>query len=77
MAETQHKDAPREPNFLLARLEKRALVWLAGRLPRRVLPDHLTLLGLLSAVGIGVAYMLTNQDPAWGRDQLARRPVVR
>jgi len=65
MPSQQHKDAPREPNFLLARLEKRALVWLAGRLPQWVLPDHLTLLGLLSAVGIGVAYMLTNQDPAW------------
>ena len=58
-------EAKREPEFLLARFEKRALPWLAKRLPRWVLPDHLTLLGIFAAVGIGTAYVLSNNDPAW------------
>jgi phosphatidylglycerophosphate synthase len=62
------RDGPgsrREPNFLLARFERRALPWLARRLPSRVMPDHLTLLGILAAAGIAAAYLLSNQDPAW------------
>src|SRR3954453_14969596 len=55
----------REPNFLLARAEKRALRAIAARLPRWVLPDDLTALGVLSAVGIFVAYALSNDSPAW------------
>lgn len=55
----------REPNFLLARFERRALPWLARRLPSWVMPDHLTLLGILSAAGIAAAYLLSNEDPAW------------
>src|SRR4051812_47070359 len=55
----------REPNFLLARVEKRALRAIAARLPRWVLPDDLTSLGVLSAVGIFVAYALSNDSPAW------------
>jgi archaetidylinositol phosphate synthase len=58
-------EAKREPDFLLARFEKRILPWLARRLPGWVLPDHLTLLGILAAVGIGAAYVLSNDDPAW------------
>jgi archaetidylinositol phosphate synthase len=55
----------REPNFLLARFERRALPWLARRLPARVLPDHLTFLGMVAAVGIGASYVLSNESPAW------------
>ena len=51
-------DAEREPNFLLARAEKRALRAIALRLPRWILPDDLTALGVLSAVGICAAYVL-------------------
>jgi archaetidylinositol phosphate synthase len=58
-------DAPRQKTFLLARPETRALEWIANRLPRWVMPDHLTALGVLAAVGIAVAYVLSNQDPAW------------
>ena len=57
--------APREKTFLLARPEARALDWIARRLPARVLPDHLTILGVLAAVGIAAAYLLSNRDPAW------------
>ena len=55
----------REKTFLLARAESRALTWIAQRLPRRVLPDHLTALGVLAALGIAGAYVLSNGDRAW------------
>src|SRR3954447_12360968 len=57
--------APREKTFLLARREARALDWLARRVPRRVTPDHMTILGVLAALGIAAAYVLSNTDPAW------------
>jgi archaetidylinositol phosphate synthase len=50
----------REPTFLLAPFERRALPWLAQRLPRRVLPDHLTALGIVAALAIGASYALSN-----------------
>ena len=59
------KDATREKTFLLARHEARVLEWLARRLPARVMPDHMTVLGVLAALGTGGAYWLTVHDPAW------------
>ena len=56
--------AERNKTFLLAAPEERALKWLAARLPARVLPDHLTALGVLAALGIAVAYLLSNDHPA-------------
>jgi phosphatidylglycerophosphate synthase len=58
-------DAEREPNFLLAGAERRVLRRIARRLPRWVLPDDLTALGVLSALGICAAYVLSNYDPLW------------
>ena len=58
-------EAEREPNFLLARFERRFLPWLAGKLPRWVLPDDLTALGVLSAFGICAAYQLSNESLDW------------
>src|SRR5918998_1094083 len=57
--------APREKQFLLARHEQRVLEWIARRLPARVLPDHLTALGVAAAAGIAAAYALSNGDRAW------------
>ena len=57
--------APREKTFLLARPEGRVLEWIARRLPAWVMPDHLTALGVLAAIGIAAAYALSNQDPIW------------
>ena len=57
--------AAREKTFLLARPEARALEWIARRLPRWVMPDHLTALGVLAALGIAAAYALSNRDPLW------------
>jgi hypothetical protein len=47
--------ATREPSFLLARPEKRLLEAIARRLPSWVLPNDLTALGVVAAVGIGAA----------------------
>ena len=57
--------APRDKRFLLARAETRALTWIAERLPARVMPDHLTALGVLAALGIAAAYVLSSGDRAW------------
>ena len=61
----QTKDAPRDKRFLLAEPEGRALDWIARRMPSRVMPDHLTALGVLAAFGIAAAYLLSNNDPVW------------
>jgi phosphatidylglycerophosphate synthase len=55
----------RRKTFLLARPEARALEWLARRTPRRVMPDHLTALGVVAAAGIAVAYALSNHGDGW------------
>ena len=46
----------REHGSILADVEKRALVRMAARLPRRINADHLTALGLLAMVGVGASY---------------------
>src|SRR5579863_8699218 len=38
--------------------EKKALIWLAGRTPQWIGPDHLTFLGLAAQVGAGACYWL-------------------
>lgn len=58
-------EATREASFLLAKPEKRLLTWIAARLRRRVLPDDLTLLGVLAAFGICAAYQLSNDSIDW------------
>jgi archaetidylinositol phosphate synthase len=58
-------DAPRDKQFLLARHEARVLEWIARRLPSWVMPDHLTAVGVIAAVGIAAAYVLSNGDKAW------------
>jgi phosphatidylglycerophosphate synthase len=68
MAEPQKQqgvEAEREPNFLFAPLERRILPWLAGKLPRWVLPDDMTAVGVLAAFGVCAAYQLSNEDSAW------------
>jgi phosphatidylglycerophosphate synthase len=62
---TATTDAPRNKQFLLARHEQLILEWIARRLPARVLPDHLTALGVVAAIGIAAAYGLSNGDKAW------------
>ena len=51
--------------FLLADLERPLLHRLAARVPRSIRSNHLTVLGVLGATGVGAAYALTNYNPAW------------
>jgi len=58
-------EAEREPNFLLARFERRFLPWAARRLPRWILPDDMTALGVLAAFGVCAAYQFSNDGRGW------------
>jgi archaetidylinositol phosphate synthase len=58
MGPQSFKDAARVHRSLLYNVEKRCLVWLAERMPRRVNSDHLTLLGLFAMFMTGVSYWL-------------------
>lgn len=66
MAEGQFQNAKREQSSLLAPLEKRALLWLAHRMPAWVNSDHLTLLGFVAMLLTGVSYWLAR----WNRSAL-------
>ena len=56
----------RQHNSLLAAAEKRALIWMATRLPRWVNSDHLSALGLASMAGAGIAFVMASSDPVAG-----------
>jgi len=58
-------EATRELKSLTGSLERRALYWLAARLPPGVNSDHLTVLGFLAMVAAGACYALTHYDPRW------------
>jgi archaetidylinositol phosphate synthase len=57
--------ARRELTFLLAEPERRLLVAIAQRLPAWVTSDQLTLVGVVGALGAGVAYALSALSPGW------------
>ncbi len=63
MSATSHV---RQHNSILAAAEKRALIWMATRLPRWVNSDHLSGLGLASMAGAGLAFVLAASDPVAG-----------
>jgi len=50
---------------LLARAEKRALVWLAERTPEAINSDHLTVLGFAAQVMAGISYVLAKENRYW------------
>jgi archaetidylinositol phosphate synthase len=56
----------RQNTSVLAAAEKRALIWMAERLPRWINSDHLSALGLISMAGAGLAFWLTASDPIAG-----------
>ena len=56
------EDHRRINDILLGPLERPAIAWLVRHLPSYITSDHLTLLGFLAAVLIGVSYWLTNFD---------------
>ena len=49
----------------LGPFERRVLPWMANRLPAWVTPDHLTAVGQVAAVLIGLSYWLTRFDLSW------------
>jgi phosphatidylglycerophosphate synthase len=63
---------PRAPGHVrlhrsvLAGVEKRALVWMATRMPAWVNPDHLSALGLVSMAGVGASFWLAGSAPRVG-----------
>ena len=61
-------EAQRNSKGLLTGVERRVLVWMAQRVPRRVNSDHLTALGLVSMFGVGVCFALWRDIPValWG-----------
>ena len=56
----------RQHNSLLAVAEKRALVWMASRLPRWINSDHLSALGLAAMAGAGASFWVAQTDPVAG-----------
>ena len=58
----------RENNGLLADVERRTLIWIAERIPRRINSDHLSALGLSAMLGSGLSFAAFVLTPwaAWG-----------
>ncbi len=57
------RDPARVLTSLLAPIEKRCLIWLAGRMPRSINSDHLTVLALVAMVAAGGSYWLARVTP--------------
>lgn len=53
----------REHRSVLAESEKRALIWIAGRLPARINSDHLSALGLVSMLAAGISFATFRLTP--------------
>ena len=58
-----YQDPTRHLTSVLAPLEKRTLVWLAERMPRRINSDHLTILALVAMLGAGLSYWWASVNP--------------
>ena len=56
------RQATRVHGSFLAAAEKRALVWIAERMPAWVKSDHLTILGFAAQIATGVCYALAAVD---------------
>src|SRR3984885_13996596 len=55
-------NARRVNEALTARLEKRALQWMAERAPRWLTSDQLTVLGLSAQIGAGICFAVSRYD---------------
>jgi archaetidylinositol phosphate synthase len=63
-ASTTFRPAVRIQDSVLTRLERRTLIWLAHRIPRRINSDHLTALALVAMLGAGLSFWLARTMPA-------------
>jgi archaetidylinositol phosphate synthase len=61
---TEFKTADRAHTSFLAAAEKKALIWIASRLPAQVNSDHLTALGFISLILAGTCYWYSRFN-AW------------
>ena len=59
------QNARRVQESLLARSEKRALIWMAERMPACINSDHLTALGFAAQLATGACYALAAVDRNW------------
>lgn len=59
------KKAVRIQNSILNGPEKKALVWLAGRQPKWVVSDVLTVVGIIGAIMIGAGFVLCSKNINW------------
>jgi phosphatidylglycerophosphate synthase len=59
------KSVERVNDSVLGRWERPALVWLAARIPVKVVPDHLTALGVLGALLSAAGYVLSRGSLFW------------
>jgi len=60
----EFRTAQREHRSLLSSLEKKALLWIAHRLPLWINSDHLTILGFISLIGVGLSYWYARYSSA-------------
>ena len=59
------KNATRVQVSFVTAAEKRALAWLAARMPAWVNSDHLTVLGFAAQIMVGVCYALSRYSRQW------------
>jgi len=59
------QNATRVHGSFLAGAEKRALIWMAERMPRAINSDHLTALGFAAQLATGACYALASRDRRW------------
>jgi archaetidylinositol phosphate synthase len=65
MKDPERKEPERRATFILARAEKWLLPRLAAALPRWIVPDHLTAIGVLGSTLIALGYILSTRDRHW------------
>jgi len=58
-------EARRATTSLLGGIEKRCLVWIAGRLPRWINSDHLTAIALCAMAGVGGSFWAARFNRLW------------
>jgi len=61
---SEFRQAEREHHSMLAAMEKKALIWMAQRMPDWVTSDGLTALGFASLLGVGLSYWYARYWPA-------------
>jgi archaetidylinositol phosphate synthase len=64
-ASSQVQSHSRVNNTPIGGVEKKVLLWLSGRMPGWIVPDTLTMIGLLGSVLIFIGYALTSFHPGY------------